>query len=179
MSAGKKLFVEDLDTSGKRVIVRVDFNVPLKDGAVENDKRLRESLPTIKYLRSKGAKVILMSHLGRPDGQRVADMSLAPVAKTLGELLGAPVRFATDCVGEVAKKAVAELGPGDVLLLENLRFHPEEELNDPAFAKQLAELADVCVNDAFGTAHRAHASTEGITKFVRQSASGYLMKKEL
>ena len=179
MSTQKKLFIEDLDTSGKRVIVRVDFNVPLKDGAVENDKRLRESLPTIKYLRSKGAKVILMSHLGRPDGQRVADMSLAPVAKTLGELLGAPVRFATDCVGEVAKKAVAELGPGDVLLLENLRFHPEEEQNDPAFAKQLAELADVCVNDAFGTAHRAHASTEGITKFVRQSASGYLMKKEL
>ena len=179
MNTQKKLFIEDLDTSGKRVIVRVDFNVPLKDGAVENDKRLRESLPTIKYLRSKGAKVILMSHLGRPDGQRVADMSLAPVAKTLGELLGAPVRFATDCVGEVAKKAVAELGPGDVLLLENLRFHPEEELNDPAFAKQLAELADVCVNDAFGTAHRAHASTEGITKFVRQSASGYLMKKEL
>jgi len=175
----KKLFIEDLDTSGKRVIVRVDFNVPLKDGAVENDKRLRESLPTIKYLRSKGAKVILMSHLGRPDGQRVPDMSLAPVAKTLGELLGAPVRFAADCIGDAAKKAVAELGPGDVLLLENLRFHPEEEQNDPGFAKQLAELADLYVNDAFGSAHRAHASTEGITKFIRQAASGYLMKKEL
>jgi phosphoglycerate kinase len=179
VSTQKKLFIEDLDTSGKRVIVRVDFNVPLKDGAVENDKRLRESLPTIKYLRSKGAKVILMSHLGRPDGQRVPDMSLAPVAKTLGDLLGAPVQFASDCIGEPAKKAVAALRPGDVLLLENLRFHPEEEQNDPAFAKQLAELADVYVNDAFGTAHRAHASTEGITKFVPQAASGYLMKKEL
>jgi phosphoglycerate kinase len=179
VSTQKKLFVEDLDTAGKRVIVRVDFNVPIKDGVVESDKRLRESLPTIKYLRSKGAKVILMSHLGRPDGKVVADMSLAPVAKVLGDLLGAPVKFATDCVGEPATKAVAELGSGDVLLLENLRFHAEEEENDSAFAKQLASLADVYVNDAFGTAHRAHASTEGITKFVPQAAAGYLMKKEL
>jgi phosphoglycerate kinase len=179
MSTGKKLFVEDLDTAGKRVIMRVDFNVPLKDGKVESDKRLKESLPTIEYLRKKGAKVILMSHLGRPDGKRVPDMSLRPVADALAALLGAPVAFADDCVGPAAEKAVAALQPGGVLLLENLRFHAAEEENDPAFAKQLAALADVYVNDAFGSAHRAHASTEGITKFVPQAASGYLMKKEL
>jgi phosphoglycerate kinase len=179
MSTGKKLFVEDLDTAGKRVIMRVDFNVPLKDGKVESDKRLKESLPTIEYLRKKGAKVILMSHLGRPDGKRVPDMSLRPVADALSALLGAPVAFADDCVGPAAEKAVAALQPGGVLLLENLRFHAAEEENDPAFAKQLAALADVYVNDAFGSAHRAHASTEGITKFVSQAASGYLMKKEL
>jgi phosphoglycerate kinase len=179
MSTGKKLFVEDLPTAGKRVIVRVDFNVPLKDGKVESDKRLKESLPTIKHLREKGAKVILMSHLGRPDGKRVADMSLRPVADALAPLLGAPVAFAEDCVGAPAEQAVAALPPGGVLLLENLRFHAEEEENDPAFARQLAALADVYVNDAFGSAHRAHASTEGITRFVPQAASGYLMKKEL
>ena len=179
MSTGKKLFVEDLNTAGKRVIMRVDFNVPLKDGKVESDKRLKESLPTIEYLRKKGAKVILMSHLGRPDGKRVPDMSLRPVADALAGLLGAPVAFADDCVGPVAEKAVAALAPGGVLLLENLRFHAAEEENDPAFAKQLAALADVYVNDAFGSAHRAHASTEGITKFVPQAASGFLMKKEL
>ena len=179
MSTGKKLFVEDLDIAGKRVIMRVDFNVPLKDGKVESDKRLKESLPTIEYLRKKGAKVILMSHLGRPDGKRVPDMSLRPVADALSALLGAPVAFADDCVGPAAEKAVAALQPGGVLLLENLRFHAAEEENDPAFAKQLAALADVYVNDAFGSAHRAHASTEGITKFVPQAASGYLMKKEL
>jgi len=179
MSTGKKLFVEDLDTAGKRVIMRVDFNVPLKDGKVESDKRLKESLPTIEYLRKKGAKVILMSHLGRPDGKRVPDMSLRPVADALSALLGAPVAFADDCVGPAAEKAVAALQPGGVLLLENLRFHAAEEENDPAFAKQLAALADVYVNDAFGSAHRAHASTEGITKFVPQAASGFLMKKEL
>jgi phosphoglycerate kinase len=179
MSTGKKLFVEDLDVSGKRVIVRVDFNVPLKDGKVESDKRLKESLPTIEYLRKKNAKVILMSHLGRPDGKRVPDMSLRPVADALSALLGAPVAFAEDCVGPAAEKAVAALAPGGVLLLENLRFHAAEEENDPAFAKQLSALADVYVNDAFGSAHRAHASTEGITKFVPQAASGFLMKKEL
>src|SRR5262245_51488799 len=179
MSSGKKLFVEDLDTAGKRVIMRVDINVPLKDGKVESDKRLKESLPTIKYLRDKGAKVILMSHLGRPDGKRVPDMSLAPVADALAALLGAPVAFAEDCVGAPAEQAVAALAPGGVLLLENLRFHAAEEENDPAFAKQLAALADVYVNDAFGSAHRAHASTEGITKHVPKAASGYLMKKEL
>ncbi len=179
MSTQNKLFVEDINPAGKRVIVRVDFNVPLKDGVVESDKRLKESLPTIKYLREKGAKVILMSHLGRPDGKVVPDQSLAPVAKALGALLGTDVKFASDCVGEPAKAAVAALAPGDVLLLENLRFHAAEEENAPEFAKQLAELADVYVNDAFGSAHRAHASTEGITKFTSQAASGYLMKKEL
>jgi phosphoglycerate kinase len=179
MSTGKKLFVEDLDVTGKRVIVRVDFNVPLKDGKVESDKRLKESLPTIEYLRKEDAKVILMSHLGRPDGKRVPDMSLRPVAEALAGLLGAPVAFADDCVGPAATQAVAALAPGGVLLLENLRFHAAEEENDPAFAKQLAALADVYVNDAFGTAHRAHASTEGITRFVPQAASGFLMKKEL
>ncbi len=179
MSTGKKLFVEDLDAVGKRVIVRVDFNVPLKDGVVESDKRLKESLPTIKYLAGKGAKVILMSHLGRPDGKRVPEMSLAPVAKALSGLLGKDVAFASDCVGEPAKTAVAALKNGDVLLLENLRYHAAEEENAAEFAKELASLADVYVNDAFGTAHRAHASTEGITKFVSQAASGYLMKKEL
>jgi phosphoglycerate kinase len=179
MSTGKKLFVEDLNVSGKRVIVRVDFNVPLKDGKVESDKRLKESLPTIAYLRKQNAKVILMSHLGRPDGKRVPDMSLRPVADALAALLGAPVAFAEDCVGPAAEKAVAALQPGGVLLLENLRFHAAEEENDPSFAKQLAALADVYVNDAFGSAHRAHASTEGITKFVPQAASGFLMKKEL
>ena len=174
-----KLFVEDLNVSGKRVIVRVDFNVPLKDGKVESDKRLKESLPTIEYLRKKNAKVILMSHLGRPDGKRVPDMSLRPVADALSGLLDAPVAFADDCVGAPAEKAVGALAPGGVLLLENLRFHAAEEENDPAFAKQLATLADVYVNDAFGSAHRAHASTEGIAKFVPQAASGFLMKKEL
>jgi phosphoglycerate kinase len=179
MSTQRKLFIEDLDPSGKRVVVRVDFNVPLKDGVVESDKRLRESLPTIKYLKSKGAKVILVSHLGRPDGKRVPEMSLAPVAKALSGLLGEEVKFAADCVGEPAQSAVAGLGNGQVLLLENLRFHGSEETNDPAFAKQLAALADLYVNDAFGTAHRAHASTEGITRLVPQAAAGYLMKKEL
>jgi phosphoglycerate kinase len=179
MTTGKKLFVEDLPVSGKRVIVRVDFNVPLKDGKVESDKRLRESLPTIEFLRKQNAKVILMSHLGRPDGKRVPEMSLRPVADALSALLGAPVAFADDCVGPSAAAAVAALAPGGVLLLENLRYHAEEEENDPAFAKQLASLADVYVNDAFGSAHRAHASTEGITKFVQQAASGFLMKKEL
>jgi phosphoglycerate kinase len=179
MSTADKLFIEDIDPRGKRVIVRVDFNVPLKDGVVESDKRLKESLPTIKYLRDKGAKVILVSHLGRPDGKKVPEMSLAPVAKALSGLLATEVKFAPECIGEVARKAVDALQPGAVLLLENLRFHAAEEENDPAFAKELASLADLYVNDAFGTAHRAHASTAGITRHVAQSASGYLMKKEL
>ncbi len=179
MSTAKKLFIEDLDPRGKRVIVRVDFNVPIKDGVVESDKRLRESLPTIQYLRDKGAKVILMSHLGRPDGKRVPDMSLQPVAAALSKLLGTEVKFASDCIGEPARSAVAKLAPGEVLLLENLRFHAAEEENDPAFARELASLADLYVNDAFGTAHRAHASTAGITRQLPQAAAGYLMKKEL
>ncbi len=174
-----KLFIEDLDVAGKKVIVRVDFNVPLKDGVVENDKRLAESLPTIKYLTGKGAKVILMSHLGRPDGQVVESMRMAPVAARLGELLGKPVKATRDCVGPEVAAAVAAMAAGDVLVLENLRFHAAEEANDAEFAKQLASLADVYVNDAFGTAHRAHASTAGITQHLARCASGYLMKKEL
>ncbi|HKP97861.1 MAG TPA: phosphoglycerate kinase [Fibrobacteria bacterium] len=173
-----KLFIEDLQVKGKRVITRVDFNVPLKDGTVESDKRLRESLPTIKFLVKNGAKTILMSHLGRPKGV-TESLRLAPVAKALSALLDKQVKTVPDCVGPEVEKAVAALQDGDVLLLENLRFHAEEEGNDAAFAKQLASLADIYVNDAFGTAHRAHASTEGITRFVAKSASGYLMKKEL
>jgi phosphoglycerate kinase len=174
-----KLFIEDLEVAGKKVIVRVDFNVPLKNGAVENDKRLVESLPTIKYLVGKGAKVILMSHLGRPDGKVVDDLRMAPVGRRLGELLGKPVKVLSDSIGPEVEAAVGAMAPGDVILLENLRFHPEEEKNDPGFAKKLASLADVYVNDAFGTAHRAHASTAGITAFLGQCAAGYLMKKEL
>jgi phosphoglycerate kinase len=174
-----KLFIEDLEVAGKKVIVRVDFNVPLKNGAVENDKRLVESLPTIKYLVGKGAKVILMSHLGRPDGKVVDDLRMAPVGRRLAELLGKPVKVPSDSVGPEVEAAVGAMAPGDVILLENLRFHPEEEANDPGFARALASLADVYVNDAFGTAHRAHASTAGITAHLGQCASGYLMKKEL
>lgn len=174
-----KLFIEALDVAGKKVIVRVDFNVPIKGGVVENDKRLVESLPTIKYLVGKGAKVILMSHLGRPDGKVVEGMRMAPVAKRLGELLGRPVASVGDCIGPEVQAAVKSLADGAVLLLENLRFHPEEEANDAGFAKELASLADVYVNDAFGTAHRAHASTAGITQHLSRCAAGYLMKKEL
>jgi len=173
-----KLFIEDLQVSGKKVITRVDFNVPLKDGKVESDKRLRESLPTIKTLVGKGAKTILMSHLGRPKGV-TESLRMAPVAEALSNLLGQDVKTVKDCIGPEVEIAVAELRDGQVLLLENLRFHSEEEANDPAFAKKLAALADYFVNDAFGSAHRAHASTEGITHYVSKSASGYLMKKEL
>jgi phosphoglycerate kinase len=174
-----KLFIEEIECKGKTVIVRVDFNVPVKDGAVENDKRLRAALPTITRLAGDGAKVVLMSHLGRPKGQRVASMSLKPVAERLSELLGKKVAFAEDCVGPKAKEAVAALTEGDVLLLENLRYHKAETDNAEGFAKELAELADMYVNDAFGTAHRAHASTEGITRHVDTCACGYLIKKEL
>jgi phosphoglycerate kinase len=175
----KKLFIEELELTGKRVITRVDFNVPLKEGVVENDKRLRASLPTIQYLVKQGAKVVLMSHLGRPKGDVVESMRMAPVAKALGALLGQEVRSISTCVGAEAKVAVDSLANGEILLLENLRFHKEETDNELGFAKELAELADVYVNDAFGTAHRAHASTAGITEFFEQCASGYLMKKEL
>jgi phosphoglycerate kinase len=175
----EKLSIEDLDPRGKRVIVRVDFNVPIRDGVVESDKRLRESLPTIQYLRDKGARIILMSHLGRPDGKFVPELSLAPVARALSSLLGSEVKFVSDTIGGPARAAMTTLAPGEVLLLENLRFHPEEEDNDPTFARQLADLADLYVNDAFGTAHRAHASTHGITRYVARAAAGFLMKKEL
>jgi len=191
-----KLSIRDLDLRGKRVFIRVDFNVPIQDGHVDDDTRIRAAIPTIKYAIENSARVILASHLGRPKGQRVDKYSLAPVYRRLQELLGTPaeqvvvdspigaptppsISFAEDCVGEKARAAVDELKDGDVLLLENLRFHPEEEKNDEAFAKELASLCDVYVNDAFGAAHRAHASTAGITKFVSQAAAGLLMEKEL
>ncbi|HEU4509378.1 MAG TPA: phosphoglycerate kinase [Pyrinomonadaceae bacterium] len=174
-----RLSIKDLDLNGKRVFIRVDFNVPVKDGKVDDDSRIRASLPTIQYAVDHGARVILASHLGRPKGERVDKYSLRPVAEHLAGLLGKPVEFADDCVGEPAQSKVAALTDGDVLLLENLRFHPEEEKNDDNFAAQLAALCDVYVNDAFGTAHRAHASTAGITRHVSQAAAGLLMEKEL
>lgn len=182
-----KLSVSDLDVRGKRVFVRVDFNVPLeeKDGrmVITDETRIRETLPTLELLISKGAKLILASHLGRPEGQVVPSMSLAPVATRLGELLSRPVRFVDNCIGAAAFDAVAAMQPGDVTVLENVRFHPGEEANEPAFAGQLSALAEVYVNDAFGTAHRAHASTEGVARIVTArggvSASGLLIAREL
>ena len=174
-----KLSIRDLELNGKRVLIRVDFNVPIKDGKVDDDTRITAAVPTINYATEHGARVILASHLGRPKGQRVDKYSLRPVAEHLSQLLGKPVAFAEDCVGEPAVSVVNALKDGDVLLLENLRFHPEEEKNDDGFAKQLAALCDVYVNDAFGAAHRAHASTAGITKHVSQAAAGLLMEKEL
>ncbi|MET0647568.1 MAG: phosphoglycerate kinase [Pyrinomonadaceae bacterium] len=176
----EKLSIKDLDLKGKRVFVRVDFNVPVKDGKVGDDSRIRATLPTIEYATREGARVILASHLGRPKGERVEKYSLRPVAEHLSEVLGRPVAFAEDCVGEKAEAAAAALKDGDVLLLENLRFHKEEEENDDGFAGQLAALCDgLYVNDAFGAAHRAHASTAGITKHVERAAAGLLMEKEL
>ena len=175
-----KLSIRDLDLKGKRVFIRVDFNVPIKDGNVDDDTRIRAAIPTIKYATEYGARVVLASHLGRPKGQRVDKYSLRPVADHLSELLGKSVSFAEDCIGEAAETKATELSDGEVLLLENLRFHAEEEKNDEQFAKQLASLCDgLYVNDAFGAAHRAHASTAGITKFVKQAAAGLLMEKEL
>src|ERR1700686_3177373 len=174
-----KLSIRDLDLKNKTVFIRVDFNVPLAPGGQEitSDKRIRASLPTIQYALDRGAALILASHLGRPKGKPNPEMSLKPAAVRLGELLGGPVKMAPDCIGtEVEKMRPA---PGEVLLLENLRFHPEEEKNDPGFSKQLAALCDVYVNNAFGSAHRAHASTVGMIQFVKQAASGLLMDKEL
>jgi len=174
-----KLSLKDLDLNGQRVFIRVDFNVPIKDGKVDDDTRIRASLPTMQHAIDAGARVILASHLGRPKGERVEKYSLKPVAEHLASLLGKSVAFADDCIGDEAKEKVKALTDGNVLLLENLRFHKEEEKNDDAFAKELASLCDLYVNDAFGAAHRAHASTAGITKHVKQAAAGLLMQKEL
>jgi phosphoglycerate kinase len=171
--------LDDLDVAGRRVFVRVDFNVPIEDGRITDDTRIQASLPTIRHLIDRGATIVLASHLGRPRGRPSPDYSLRPVADRLSELLGRPVRFAGDCVGEPAREAVEAAGPGGVVLLENLRFHAEEEKNDSAFARALASLADVYVNDAFGSAHRAHASTEAIVHHVKESAAGLLMAKEV
>jgi len=175
-----KLSIRDLDLKGKRGFMRVDFNVPLNDvGTIGDDTRIRASLPTVQYAIERGARVILASHLGRPKGKPNPKMSLRPVATRLAELLGKPVAFAADCIGPEAEKAVSALQNGDVLLLENLRFHPEEEKNDTEFARWLGVLAQVYVNDAFGSAHRAHASTEGITHFLSPCVAGLLMEREL
>jgi phosphoglycerate kinase len=179
MASYNKLTVEDINPTGKRVFVRVDFNVPLDENQkITDDTRIRESLKTIQYLSDKGAKVILCSHLGRPKGVD-EKLRMKPIADRLAELLKKPVLALKDSVGPEVEKAVAAMKNGDIALLENVRFYPEEEKNNPDFAKKLAALADIYVNDAFGTAHRAHASTEGITKFVSQSAAGFLLTKEI
>jgi phosphoglycerate kinase len=182
-----KLTVKDLNLRGKRVLMRVDYNVPMeeKDGqmVINDTTRIKETLPTLKLLISQGAKTILMAHLGRPKGQRDPSMSLRPVAAKLADMLGQPVAFVDDCIGEKVEKTAGALQPGDVLLLENVRYYNEEEANDPVFAEKLAKVADVYVNDAFGAAHRAHASTEGVARVVAkrggQCAAGLLMEREL
>jgi phosphoglycerate kinase len=176
-----KLSINDLNLKGKRVFLRVDFNVPLKNGAITDDTRIRSSLPTIQHALAAGATVVLASHLGRPKGRKNPELSLRPVSARLGELLGRPIRFVDDCVGDVARQAIDDVqkAGGGVVLLENLRFYAEEEKNDPAFAKQLAALADLYVDDAFGAAHRAHASVEGITHHLQPAAAGLLMEREL
>ena len=174
-----KKTIKDIDVNGKKVFIRVDYNVPMDENLnITNDKRITATLPTLNYLLEQNAAIIIACHLGRPKGERVAKFSVKPVVARLSELLGREVKFAEDCVGEVAEKAAADLKPGEVLLLENLRYHSEEEKNDPTFSKQLASLADVAVNDAFGVSHRAHASVEGITKHVEMVA-GFLMEKEI
>ncbi len=170
--------IRDVDVRGKRVLVREDLNVPMKDGVVGDDTRIVAALETLRYLRDGGARTIVLSHLGRPDGKVVERLSLAPVAAVLAERLGSPVAFGTDCVGPQARAAVEALGDGDIVLLENVRFHPEEEANDAAFARELASLGELYVNDAFGTAHRAHASTEGVAHDL-PAVAGFLMEKEL
>ena len=176
-----KMTIEDIEVKGKRVLVRCDFNVPLKDGLITDENRLIGSIPTIKYLVEKGARVILCSHLGKPKGEAVPELSLKPVATRLSEMLGKTVVFAADniVVGENAKKSVSKMKDGDVVLLENTRYRKEETKNEPEFSKELASLAEIFVNDAFGTAHRAHCSTVGVTEFIPVSVCGYLIQKEL
>jgi phosphoglycerate kinase len=175
-----KRTIEDIDLRNKRVIIRADFNVPLDDAhQITDDTRIRSTLPTINRAVDEGAKVILCSHLGRPKGKPDPRFSLAPVAKRIQRLMGKEVVFAPDCIGPEAEALVAKMNPGDVLLLENLRFHPGEEKNDDAFSRALASLGDIYINDAFGAAHRSHASIVGITKFIKEAAAGYLLKKEI
>ena len=174
-----KLTIDDIKLSGKKVLTRVDFNIPIKNGIVGDDTRIKAALPTIKKILSDGGKAILMSHLGRPKGQVKPEYSLKPIAARLSELLGQKVYFTEDCVGPEVESAVNKLGNGEVLLLENLRFHKEETDNEPGFAAKLAKLGDIYVNDAFGTAHRAHGSTEGVTKYIKPAVAGYLMQKEI
>jgi phosphoglycerate kinase len=174
--------IKDLDLRGKKVLIRVDFNVPIKNGTIQDDTRIRASLPTIRYALGQGATVILMSHLGRPKGKPDPQYSLKPIATHLATLVGKPVEFAEDCIGPKAQAAIDKAssgGPGGIVLLENLRFHPEEEQNDSGFAQALAALGDVYINDAFGSAHRAHASTEGIVRHVKAAAAGLLMADEI
>ena len=178
MNALNKMSVKDIDLKGKRALVRCDFNVPLKDGVITNDKRIVAALPTIKYLSDEGARVILCSHLGRPKGEWLPEASLAPVAARLSELLGKPVRMSRDVIGEDAKNISETLKDGEIALLENVRYYKEETNNDPDFAKELASLADVFVNDAFGTAHRAHASTAGVADYL-PAVCGFLIQKEI
>lgn len=174
-----KLSLNDIDVAHRRVFMRVDFNVPLRDGVITDDTRIEAALPSIRHILDRNGRLILASHLGRPKGAPEAKYSLKPVAARLKELLGRPVQFANDCIGPEAESLAKNLKDGEVLLLENLRFHAEEEKNDPGFAKKLAALSDVYVNDAFGAAHRAHASTAGIAAFVQPAVSGFLMQKEL
>lgn len=178
MNTANKMSVKDIDVAGKKVLVRCDFNVPLKDGVITNDKRIVAALPTINYLRDKGAKVILCSHLGRPKGEWLSEFSLAPVAKRLSELLGCEVRMSKDVIGEDAKEISNTIKDGEVALLENVRYYKEETKNDPQFAKELASLAEIFVNDAFGTAHRAHASTAGVSDYL-PAVCGFLIQKEI
>ncbi len=175
----EKLTIEDLEIFGKRVLMRVDFNVPLEGGRVANDKRISAALPSIRYILERGGSLVLMSHLGRPKGKRVAGMSLNPCVSVLGRHLGKEVGFSEDCIGAETESIVEQLGPGQILLLENLRYHKEETENEKGFAAKLARLGDVYVNDAFGTAHRAHASTEGVTHHMDRCAAGFLLMKEL
>jgi len=178
VSSLKKKSLHDIDTASHKVLVRVDFNVPLKDGQVADDTRIQAALPTIEHLQRQGARIILCSHLGRPKGQPVPELSLRPVAEKLSEIMGENVSFVEDCVGLQVIDTVNELWPGQILLLENTRFHPGETKNDPSFASELASLAEIFVNDAFGTAHRAHASSEGVAHLL-PSVAGFLMEKEL